>query len=384
MIRAGIAAATVTAATVASAALPAAAATVPLTLSSANGPTGSATVTITASHSTAWLTGVSSPNVTLSMPACQTTYNTTASSAVTPSSATVGNIVTSVTASKINNFKAAFLLPSLDQAPNTATSTKYNICVYSGTGSSDVLIGNGTYTVASPAALDVTTPILPANGPALGGTTVTVIGTGFPTTATGITATLGGAALTGITPISSTKFTAVTPARQSGSAALTVTTAAGTVTKSGVFTYSNGIAITPNTNPTVPNGTPALNPTIDIIGVGFQSSTYDFSDTLAAAAKSHVFLTEGAYAAAGTQATPVWTTPPVTDCTGVVVISDTEIICKLNLNKSLGSASPTAFTATQVPEGTYTLTVVANGAPGAITPNPSDISSGSTFTVSAY
>jgi hypothetical protein len=400
LIRAGIATVAATASLAATTISPAYAAAVALTLSSATGPSGSSTTTITASASTPWLTGITAPVVTLSLPACQTTYNTTASTAVTPTSASVGNVLGGV-ATKISNTKAAILLPSLLVMPTTASTTKYNVCVYTGNTTSDTLIGSGNYSVA---AASTVSSVLPASGPALGGSQITVTGTSFPTTAGSITATLGGTPLTNVTPISTTSFTAVTPYHPSGSAAIGVTTAAGTVTLQNAFTYSNGIVISPNTaSSAVATST---NPVyVDVLGSSFLAMTFSASYTnsttpvvgTGALNKAQVFLVKGAYSA-NTAAATTYTNGPQARCASVVVISDTELICSLDLATGAITASTGVAASSAVPDGTYTLTVVSNGASGtsatndplaaaATTPTGilvSDISSGSTFTVAPY
>jgi hypothetical protein len=79
----------------------------------------------------------------------------------------------------------------------------------------------------------------PQQGPAAGGTNVTITGTGF-TGATGVS--FGGTAATAFTVVSDTEITATAPARNAGAADVTVTTANGTsaVVTSGAFTYVIG------------------------------------------------------------------------------------------------------------------------------------------------
>ncbi len=410
LVRAGIATVAATATVTAATISPAFAAVVPLTLSSATGPSGATanTMTITASSSTAWLTGVTAPITTYSLPTCQQTYNTVAQTAVAPTTATSGNVLqaNATDTVKISNTKATMSLPSLILSPSTATTTKYNVCVYASSTTGDPLIGTSSYSVAPAATLANTNTITPSSGPALGGSTITVTGTGFPTTAAQISATLGGVALTNITPISTTSFTAVTPYRASGTVALAVTTPAGTVTKQSAFTYSNGIVISPNTasSTTATSTNPVY---VDVLGSNFLAMNFG-SYTAAtdagagsATANSQVFLVDGAYTAGTTTLT--YTNGPIARCTGVIVISDSELICQLNLltgklvNTTGASAGATAPTGT-VPDGTYTLTVVSNGATATgatndptlsptVTPagiTVSDISSGSTFTVAKY
>jgi len=383
LLRAGLAAGATTALVVAGVAAPAFAASVPLTLSSTNGPAAGGT-TITASSTAAYLNGVTAPVSVFLIPVCPTTYTTVASAPTTPTTTTGGVAV--VTTRKLTTSKATVLTPALPVVGTTG-STKYNLCIYTGSGGSAALVGTGSYTVA--AAPGITTgAISPGSGPALGGSLITVTGTNLPTAAGSISGTLGGAPLTAVTPISPTSFTALTPAHAPGATTLSVTTAAGTQTLATAYTYANGLAISPNTAPAATST--SSNPVyVDVLGAGF--SNYTFGTT---ATQARVWLVDGKYdpgtatSNAGNPAT-VWVEGPMAECTGVIVISDTELICSLNL--ATGALVPTTSLANSgtplVPDGTYTLTVVnqsgvAKGS--AVGYLQSDISSGSTFTVAPY
>ncbi len=87
------------------------------------------------------------------------------------------------------------------------------------------------------------TSISPSSGPILGGTTVTITGTGF----TGATAVaFGSVAATSFTVVSDTQITAVSPAQGNGVVQVKVTTALGTTadTSADNFTYGSGSTIT--------------------------------------------------------------------------------------------------------------------------------------------
>ncbi|MFA4861219.1 glycine-rich domain-containing protein [Methanoregula sp.] len=80
--------------------------------------------------------------------------------------------------------------------------------------------------------------ISPATGLFVGGTSVTITGTGF----TGATAvTFGGTAATSFTVASGTSITAVTPAHAVGAVDVVVTAPGGSVTGTGAFTYRDYI-----------------------------------------------------------------------------------------------------------------------------------------------
>lgn len=77
--------------------------------------------------------------------------------------------------------------------------------------------------------------IVPATGPAVGGTEVTITGSNLD----GVTGvTFDGAAGTGLAVDSSTKIRVTTPAGSAGPADVVVTDDAGTATESGGFTYA--------------------------------------------------------------------------------------------------------------------------------------------------
>ncbi|GAA0730098.1 IPT/TIG domain-containing protein [Dactylosporangium roseum] len=355
-----------------------------LTLSNITGPlTGGNTVTASTADGTKPYSSAAVVNVQLQFSAagtCTPTYQTVNATTGIGGTATApiigvgvgtaGGSVTLITASKI-----AIKMPTFTVAG------KYGLCVYSGTTvaatgvTGSPLISNASYSVATPSTA---TTVSPTTGPAQGGTLVTVTGTAFPTTAGSITASVGGVAMTNVTPINATTFTAITPAHTAGGPfTVSVTTAGGTVQSSGTFTFTNGITVLPNTAPN------SANITLDVLGVGF--SGLNFASTANSApdaatfdeANAHVYLVKGQYDPADNSG--VKTNGQVIECTDVITVSDSELLCTLKLNN--GGTSNAI-----VPEGTYTVTVVANGSIGATAAqrNQSIISSGATFTVAAY
>jgi hypothetical protein len=188
-------------------------------------------------------------------------------------------------------------------------------------------------------------------------------------------------------------FTATTPAHAAGvNLPLIVTTAGGTVTSTDPdnngqpddgnpattadnpigFEYSNGISVAPNTAPA------NTRVDVDVQGVGFQQLNFNNS-AAATATSAQVFLVQGAYDPDANRG--------VKRCTGVLVISDTELICTLDLTTDrLVITDSTTDTGNKVAEGTYTVTVVANGATAASDDDASatKINSGATFTVAPY
>jgi hypothetical protein len=124
--------------------------------------------------------------------------------------------------------------------------------------------GSGLYTYVAPPTV---TSIAPTSGTTLGGTSVMITGTNF----TGATAvTLGGTAATAVELVNATTITAVTPAHAAGIVDVVVTTAAGTGTGSGLYTYvapPTVMSIAP-TSGTAQGGT-----SVTIIGTNFAGST---------------------------------------------------------------------------------------------------------------
>jgi len=117
-------------------------------------------------------------------------------------------------------------------------------------------------------ATPTVTSVNPNNGPAAGGTAITISGTNF---VSGATATLGGTAATNVVVVNSTTITATTAAHAAGAVTVTVT---NPDTQSGSLT--NGFTYTSLPAPTVtgvnPNNGPAAGGTaITISGTNFVS-----------------------------------------------------------------------------------------------------------------
>lgn len=76
----------------------------------------------------------------------------------------------------------------------------------------------------------------------------------------------------------------------------------------------------------------------------------------------------------------------VAECEVVVVVSDAELVCTLDLAANqLSPLTSATVPNTPIVEGAYILTVVANGATDAgYDANPTIVSSGATFTVAPY
>ncbi|MBT0768317.1 IPT/TIG domain-containing protein [Kineosporia sp. J2-2] len=116
------------------------------------------------------------------------------------------------------------------------------------------------------------TAVSPGTGPAAGGTSVTITGTGFAGLSGASAVQFGGTNATGYTVNSATSITATAPAGSAGTVDVTVTNPAGTSAASAAdqFTY---IAL-----PTVSGVSPATGPTaggntVTVTGTGFTGAT---------------------------------------------------------------------------------------------------------------
>jgi hypothetical protein len=373
-----------------------------LTLSSTSGPGGGGNTVVAVAASPVFGVGVL-PTVTFQTTGAAgtstcatrlTAPEAIAVDAAPPFAQTAGTVVTpAADVVKLSATKIVVEVPSGDSNDGInlnglalgtdQTVGRYNLCVYNGaTVGTSALIASGAYSIA---AVPTVTAVSPANGPALGGTTIAVTGTSFTS---GMTASVGGVALTGIeVNAEGTQFTAVTPAHVASPAAQTITVNAigGSATSGGLFTFTNGIAVTPSTTRgTADDGTTQI---LDITGVGF--SGVGFPDNPATAASgttdvAHVFLVRGRYDQSDNGG-GVWANPPVAECGEVLVLNDAELICTLDLTASIPSGSTDTAAGADIPDGAYTVTIVDTGVIGPTPPAyQTDVTSAATFTVAAY
>ncbi|GIE77653.1 hypothetical protein Aph02nite_36030 [Actinoplanes philippinensis] len=283
---------------------------------------------------TDFLAGIDDPGVLVRTAACPNTY---AASNV----ANANKIIAPDKVRKLSTTRLAVTVPQVydDQTAATAAFTvnpvrDWNICVYTGTtDASSTLVAGTPYRVTT---IQTSTGISPKAGPALGGSLVTVTGTAFPTEPGALTATLGGAPLVDITPLSATAFTARTTRRApANNVSLVVTTASGSHTLSNAFSYNSALLVGPNT---APNNRPVE---VVVNGIGFENAP--FSNSLTGGA--HVFLVKGSYNSADIGST-TRANAPVADCSNVLVLGDTELICKLDLTSRLDAAGTAVLAAT--------------------------------------
>jgi PKD repeat protein len=162
------------------------------------------------------------------------------------------------------------------------------------------------FKVAKPTPAPTVSSISPNSGPALGGTAVTITGTGF---ASGASVRFGGVAATNVNVASSTSITATTPAQAQATVNVVVTNSDG---QSGTLVngYSYVSSEDPGNEP--PIVTASANPTSGAapLSVSFTSSAtdpdgsivsyqWDFGDGQSSNLQSpmHTYQTAGSYAA---------------------------------------------------------------------------------------
>ncbi|MFF5294462.1 IPT/TIG domain-containing protein [Paractinoplanes globisporus] len=345
-----------------------------MSLSATGGPTGGGN-TVVATMATA----PTSPNPTAftsstavyfvvatsatATPACPTAYPTTA-----PSATVVATGYPNVKLLAPN--KIAVLVPT--GVAVSSSIFKYAMCAFASNTSGASLIASAQYTVGTAPRIAAVSSIAPVSGPALGGTTVTVTGTGFVANTTAApnntTATLDGEPLTNIVVNGGgTSFSATTPPHVAGGPyLLSVTTPGGTANtlgtttnKANLFSYSNGIVVSPNTA-AGNNGAVDL----DVLGVGFANLSFvATTGSTPNSANAHVYLSSGGYDEEGTTTKAV---PELTECVNVLVIADTELLCSLPLNHTFSNAAAPALSASAA-RGAGALHAVATSGSTVIT-----------------
>jgi hypothetical protein len=276
--------------------------------------------------------------------ACPSTYDTTNTINTTVP-------VAAANVRKLSTTRLAATVPALRNAePTTDAHATWNLCIYNGNSNgASPLIASNPYSVT---IVQTSTGVTPKAGPALGGSRIIVTGTAFPTTPGAMTATLGGSPLIDIMPISSTAFEATTPMHApANNVALVVSTAAGQHILSNAYSYTSALKVTPNTAPNTK--------AVDLIvnGVGFQSAPWSNTVTTGA----HLFLVDGVYSGSENVATHR-ANPAVADCNNVLVLSDAEAICNLDLAERLDMWGEAAITtpAPAAPAATTIDTVVGS------------------------
>lgn len=379
-----------------------------VTLGPTSGSSGTATnVLINVPTTSAVFTGT--PDVLFSRASCP---------AARPANASLGGTTGlepwAVVPTKITNSKLAVVVPVQVIVGGADVTTPWNVCVYASTATDAVLLAMpATYSVAAVLSVastqfqvgDQISPTNTASGPSQGGSKITITGlTGIPTQTqldggATLSAALGGSPIT-ITSATTTSISGTTTNHAPGAVDLSVTTAAGTQSTSNQpYTYKNGISVVPNT---AAEGT---TPVLDITGAGFLSiPTAKWGAAIAASGetanatldKARVLLTDNAWTnranfTNGTGITPFLdANSPTAQCTGVLVISDVELICTMDLTKTLVTSGPNTdvnASGGAVAAGVYNVTIINTGTALGLEEdlnNYSVVSSGSTFTVSPF
>ncbi|MEU4163758.1 IPT/TIG domain-containing protein [Actinoplanes sp. NPDC026670] len=291
-----------------------------VTLSSTVGPWGGGNG-ISMDSNTNFLLGVGTPSVTFnSSERCPRTL--TASN-----NYTINHPLAGKTRKAADN-RLAVTVPALASgAP--AVPTPFQMCVYNGTtAGQSLMIASAPYTSS---VVHTLTSVAPSAGSALGGSMITVSGTGFPTSPGSLTATLGGLPLTDITPVNDTTFTARTPMHGvERNVSLVVAGPAGVKSLSNAYSFLNSIAVAPNMA-----STDMKSVTVAVKGIGFLSTTFN-----ATTGDAHIYLVKGTYNPNSDGVNKI--NGPVSECTDVLPLSDNELICTLRLDQRLNAAGDVA------------------------------------------
>jgi hypothetical protein len=310
-----------------------------MALNAYQGPSGGGN-TLTATSTANFTSGIAAEfqySGTGAASACSATYTAPAGITVAGSPPVQSAGVLAAGVRTLTSTRIAITVPTalLLAGSPAQTSADYNVCVYSGTtpGTSALIaMSDKVYTISAAAVI---TTVSPATGSAQGGTVITVTGSNFPTT--GLTVTIGGTQVPAgdvTVAANGNSFTAKAPAHAVGGPySVVVATAAGTVTKMNAFTYTNGVKVDPNFAPS----NKVMNTDVDITGTGFMSIDFSATDgSQPRASTGHVYLVPGTYNPAVNSSNK--TLPEKTECINVLVISDTELICQLNLVTSFTAA----------------------------------------------
>jgi len=164
--------------------------------------------------------------------------------------------------------------------------------------------------------------------------------------------------LLNITVLANNMFTAVTPAHTPGPlpVPLVVTSPSGTTVLSKAFTYSNGITVSPSTGPNNrPGGAP-----VDVQGVGFAGLNFMMTGN-PDDKNAHVYLVRGMYDPAVTNG--IKRNGELVECGNTMLVSDSELVCTMNLQASLTGAGASALPTRTVTADTHSDLTLANISP---------------------
>jgi acid phosphatase len=176
-----------------------------------------------------------------------------------------GHVITVVISSQA---KQGFQANTLYQHQSLLRTVDEALGVSTHPGAAATAANMSEFFTTTPNTAPIISSVSPSSGPAAGGTTVTISGTGF---AVGATVTFGGTAATNVTVAGSTTITAVTPAHASGAVNVVVTNPGGQSA-----TSTNGYSYAAAPAPTVSGVNPTSGPTaggtsVTISGTGFAS-----------------------------------------------------------------------------------------------------------------
>ena len=257
-----------------------------------NPDTGAATAT----NAYTYVTPISTPTVTAISPVSGTTVGgtpvTITGTGFTPTvnSVTIGGVA----ATSVVRVSAT----SITAITGAHAAGLVNVVVTN----SDTGVGTGTglYTYVTPISTPTVTAISPVSGTTVGGTPVTITGTGFTPTVNSVT--IGGVAATSVVRVSATSITAITGAHAAGLVNVVVTNSdTGLGTGTSLYTY-----VTPISTPTIGSVTPTSGPTaggtsITITGTGFVSpetvTVGGIDCVVTASTSTSITCTTGAHAA---------------------------------------------------------------------------------------
>jgi acid phosphatase len=174
-----------------------------------------------------------------------------------------GHVITVMISSKA---KQGFQSNTLYQHQNLLRTVDEALGVTTHPGAAATATNMSEFFTTTPNTAPLISSVSPTSGPASGGTTVTISGTGF---AVGATVSFGGTAATNVNVVGSTTITAVTPAHASGAVNVVVTNPGGqNATSTNGYSYATAPAPTVSgVNPT--SGPTAGGTSVTISGTNF-------------------------------------------------------------------------------------------------------------------
>ena len=205
-----------------------------------------------------------------------------------------GRVVTLVVGPKV---KQAFQSSTFYQHQSTLRTSAEALGLTAFPGAAATASNFAEFLTTTPNTVPIISGLTPVSGPATGGTSVTISGTGF---ATGATVTFDGIAAANVNVLGSTTITAVTPAHAGGAVNVVVANPGGQIGTS-VNGYAYAATVQP---PTVASVSPASGPTtggtsITITGTNFAAGA---SVTLGGTVATNVVVTNSTTITATTPA----------------------------------------------------------------------------------